>query len=269
MLCLRCRTNGAVLPSPHCTLCADAHRLDGRTHLDGRRPVPVSGDAVLRSPAGFGWAVVTLFALVGLADLAGAVLDLRMAGLVDSVTGGDWAAEERWAETEDVSVWLATFWGPAYLASIVLFLLWFRRTRVNAEVFDPYGHTKARGWAIGAWFVPVVSLWFPRRIASETWHASVSPVDRRGTLLLNLWWGTFLLDTVLSNGSTRVLNRAEELEAIARGYRMVAFSEAFSVVHAVIAVLFVLALTRRQNARVHHPWPPAAPVPGSHAPEKV
>ncbi|MFD6830238.1 MULTISPECIES: DUF4328 domain-containing protein [Streptomyces] len=271
MLCVRCRTAEVQSASVRCELCEAANRLDGRTHLGGRTRVPVRGDAVLRSPVALGWATAGLFALVGLADLAGAVLDLSTAGFADRVAGGDWTAEGEWARAERATDRVTSFWLPAYLGSIVVFLVWFRRTRVNAEVFDPYGHTMRRGWAVGGWFVPVVSLWFPRRIASETWHACVSPVDRRGTLLLNLWWSTFLVDNLLSRGAARVLDRAEEVDALARGYRYMAYSEIFSVVHAVIAVLFVLALTRRQDARARHPWPLAAPgpVPDASAPEKV
>lgn len=255
MLCVSCGTAEARADSVRCTLC-DA---------------PVRHPSPLRSPVGLGRAVVVLFALVGLADLAAAVLGLRMAGLVDRMIGGDLAAEDRWSEIEDVSLRITGLWSLAYLASIVVFLVWFRRTRVNAGVFDPYGHSLGSGWAVGAWFVPVLNLWMPRRVASDTWDASGSPADRRSPLLLNLWWVTFVLDTVLGNGSTRVLDRAEELAAIARGYRLVAFCEAFSVVHAVIAVLFVLALTRRQDARAHQPWTPAAPgpVPDAPAPGKV
>ncbi|MFE6716336.1 DUF4328 domain-containing protein [Streptomyces albidoflavus] len=274
MLCVRCRTTEARPDSVRCELCEAAERLDGRTHLGGRKRVPVPGDAVLRSPVALGWATAGLFALVGLADLAGAVLYLRMAGLVDRMTGGDGSAEGSWERTEQFSLYTEDFWSLVYLGSVVVFLVWFRRTRVNAEVFDPYGHTMRRGWAIGGWFVPVVSLWFPRRIASETWYASVSPADRRGPLLVNLWWGTFLLDNAVSQACARALERAEELDEIARAYRYVGYSDVVSVVHAVIAVLFVLALTRRQNARVHHPWPLAAPgplpdVPDAPAPEKV
>ncbi|MFC9301999.1 DUF4328 domain-containing protein [Streptomyces albidoflavus] len=274
MLCVRCRTTEAGPDSVRCELCDAAERLDGRTHLGGRRRVPVPGSAVLRSPVALGWATAGLFALVGLTDLVSAGLDLWTAGFADQAAGGDWSVEDDWTVAERFSEYVTYFWSLVYLSSIVVFLVWFRRTRVNAEVFDPYGHTMLRGWAIGGWFVPVLSLWFPRRIASETWYASVSPADRRGPLLLNLWWGTFLLDNAVSQTVSRALDRAEELDEIARAYRYVAYSELFSVVHAVIAVLFVLALTRRQDARAHQPWPPAASgplpeVPDAPAPEKV
>ncbi|MFI0902108.1 DUF4328 domain-containing protein [Streptomyces sioyaensis] len=45
--------------------------------------------------------------------------------------------------------------------------VWFHRARVNAEVFAPEYHEKARGCAIWGWSVPVVNLWFPRRVAID------------------------------------------------------------------------------------------------------
>ncbi|MHC8561992.1 DUF4328 domain-containing protein [Streptomyces albidoflavus] len=77
-------------------------------------------------------------------------------------------------------MWTRHFWSLVYFASIVVFLVWFRRGRVNAEVFDPYGHTLRRGWAVGSWFVPFANLWLPRRVAVDTWRASASPAGRRG-----------------------------------------------------------------------------------------
>ncbi|QRF02561.1 DUF4328 domain-containing protein [Streptomyces koyangensis] len=265
MLCVRCQVADAQPSSVQCALCA-TYPGHPRTGADAN-----AAPAVLRSPVALGWATAGLFAAVGLTDLVSAVLDLRLAGLVGRMADGDWAAGERAGGVQQFSVWTGHFWSLVYFASIVVFLVWFRRSRVNAEVFDPHGHTLRRGWAVGGWFVPFANLWLPRRVAVDTWRACASPADRRGTWLLNLWWVTFVVDTVVSNGASRILRRAEELDEIARAYRYVAYSELFSVVHAVIAVLFVLALTRRQHACAHQPWPPVAPgpVPDAPAPEKV
>lgn len=59
----------------------------------------------------------------------------------------------------------------ATLATAAVFVIWFHRTRVNAEVFAPEYHAKKRAWAIWGWFVPVVNLWFPRRIATDSSQA--------------------------------------------------------------------------------------------------
>ncbi|MFE9498788.1 DUF4328 domain-containing protein [Streptomyces collinus] len=41
-------------------------------------------------------------------------------------------------------------------------------------------HTNSRGWAICGWFCPVVNLWFPRRVALDTWDAGAAWADRPG-----------------------------------------------------------------------------------------
>ena len=53
----------------------------------------------------------------------------------------------------------------AVLCTIPVFLVWFSRVRHNAGLWGP--QRRSRGWAIGAWFTPVVNLWFPYQIAAD------------------------------------------------------------------------------------------------------
>jgi hypothetical protein len=88
------------------------------------------------------------------------------------------------------------------LALGVVWPIWFRRLRLNAEVFAPGQHRFGSGWAAGAWFTPVVSLWFPKQIANDIWRAS-SPQGphqvSRG--LLNGWWVCWVISGPLFSSS--------------------------------------------------------------------
>ncbi len=60
------------------------------------------------------------------------------------------------------------------------------------------------GWAFGAWFVPVVNLWWPKQLLDDVWrgsHPSVPPGTRLDLVprpsLGYLWWGTWLLAPLL------------------------------------------------------------------------
>lgn len=59
-----------------------------------------------------------------------------------------------------------------YLATVVVFLVWFRRVRLNAGLFDASAQRMAPGWAVGGWFVPVGNLWLPYQVAGGVWAAS-------------------------------------------------------------------------------------------------
>jgi len=51
------------------------------------------------------------------------------------------------------------------------------------------------GWAIGAWFVPVLNFWRPKQTANDIWSASDPTAEGKhlGSPLLTWWWLCFLL----------------------------------------------------------------------------
>jgi hypothetical protein len=127
-------------------------------------------------------------------------------------------------------------------------------------VFDPYGHRKKRGWAVGAWFVPVVCLWFPRRIAIDCWDASTPWEKRRSHVLVNVWWTLFLIAFGVGELGDRAYYQAETAEEHESAAAVMAFAHTLEIAAAVLAVLFVLALTRMQDDKARS---------GSRAPESV
>ncbi|MFB7633513.1 DUF4328 domain-containing protein [Streptomyces sp. NPDC056149] len=177
------------------------------------------------------WQGMHLYGLIGrlLADVTS--VPLREAERAD-----DWYAASGYAQT------------AAMIATAVVFIVWFHRARVNAEVFDPEDHAKRRAWAIWGWIVPVINLWFPRRIAIDAWNASAG-ANSRSTALLNWWWALWIVDLCFNRAASRRYARAEGLEEIKGAVAGVMASEALDIVAAVLAILFVRRLTRMQHEK--------------------
>jgi hypothetical protein len=75
----------------------------------------------------------------------------------------------------------------------ILFVVWFRRARINAERHK-YRQRRALGWAFWGWIIPVVSIWFPFQIMGDIWRAGLPAPQRRKTAWLPaLWWTCWLL----------------------------------------------------------------------------
>jgi hypothetical protein len=109
----------------------------------------------------------------------------------------------------DAAAWLAAFAFPALgagnppsalgvagslgaCAAVVVFLVWFYRARVNADGRG-WPQRRSPGWAIGAWFVPVINLWFPFQIMADIWRAGLPAEARANRLILpGIWWACFL-----------------------------------------------------------------------------
>jgi len=78
----------------------------------------------------------------------------------------------------------------------ILFVVWFRRARIDAELQD-YPQRRARGWAFWGWIVPIVNLWFPFQIMGDIWRAGLPALERAKTAWLPvLWWACWLLAAI-------------------------------------------------------------------------
>ncbi|CAM5264364.1 hypothetical protein SALBM135S_04172 [Streptomyces alboniger] len=236
--------------------------------------------ARLRSPVGLGRAAVALLGLVIVTDLFALYASLVFGGVLDDLITGDYGADiDRRADRAQS---MYGFSGVAQvnvlLVSCVVFIVWFYRVRVNAEVFEPHIHRKARGWTVGSWFVPVVNFWFPRRIALDIWDASSAlsaapartmPLDPSAARvphpLINAWWTLWVADNLFGRWTSSRYSGAEENEEIRSAVEYGMIADALDIAAAVLAIVLVLRLSRMQDMKARFgapcPQPLARPFP--------
>ncbi|MEU2165067.1 DUF4328 domain-containing protein [Streptomyces sp. NPDC019208] len=141
-----------------------------------------------------------------------------------------------------------------FLVCGIVFIVWFRQMRENAQLFAPDAHRKSPGWAVWGWIVPVVFLWFPRRITLDIWTASelrrdVPDAPRTPVTIVNVWWTVWICDVMLSNLASRYYVRAEEADAIKQAVGLLMVADVLDIGAAVMAILVVRRLTRMQQRR--------------------
>lgn len=77
-----------------------------------------------------------------------------------------------------------------------MFVVWFRRARINAE-HRGWRQRRARAWTFWGWVIPIVNLWIPFQIMGDIWRAGLPASQRHHTAwLAALWWATWLLGAV-------------------------------------------------------------------------
>ncbi|GHJ27589.1 DUF4328 domain-containing protein [Streptomyces hygroscopicus subsp. hygroscopicus] len=220
----------------------------------------------------FGVALPALiFVLVGRGDQYGVIADM-----VDSGWATDHALKDL-EDADDVYTTGAVLYFFIMVAIAVVWAIWFRRLRLNAEVFAPGRHRFGSGWAAGAWFTPVVNLWFPKQIANDIWRAS-SPGGphevRRG--LLNAWWVTWIVAAVANAIGTirynalraktddHLMSYAEAKSNLGELRDILAvevFATVVLIAAAVLALLLVRQITAMQERRASLPPQLAGPAP--------
>ncbi|WP_328792092.1 MULTISPECIES: DUF4328 domain-containing protein [unclassified Streptomyces] len=208
-----------------------------------------------RPPVGLAIALTALFALVIGFDVFAAYVDWNSRSILERLLADSAAVSDAELDQADrLAARAGMFQGQVAIVTGIVFIIWFHRVRTNAEAFAPGADKLPRGWAIGAWFIPLANLVLPYRIAVTTWMSS-TPFGADGQrpwfrlTLVNLWWGTFVLSKVLGWYGGRSYASAETTEAVRNAATTMLAGDVLDIVAAVLALLFVRRLTAMQHAR--------------------
>ncbi|MGW3174682.1 DUF4328 domain-containing protein [Streptomyces sp. NPDC001153] len=219
----------------------------------------VEGPA-LRSVKGLAAAASVLLGVAAAVDIFAVWAGVGLYGHLGSALTGSTGQAVHDADVLDVA-------GKAQIGAVVVagvvFIAWFYRVRVNAEYFAQDVCTMARGWAIGAWFVPVGNLWLPYRVASEIWQASAqsAPDGSWRTVSkapVNAWWALTITSAVMDRAGSTFMDAATTLAGLRHATALAAVGDLLNAVAAALAIVFVRRLTRMQQAP--HPFAEAAAV---------
>jgi serine/threonine-protein kinase len=158
-----------------------------------------------------------------------------------------------------------------FLVSAALFLVWFRRAYTNLAPLGARRLRYGRWWAVGAWVLPVFSLFRPKQLLNDIWRASDPhlPPDmedrwrhRPVSPLLGWWWMTFLASILVRSITTEAVHAAASVMTLGLLPSQLDRFQASADVHVLAELLTVLAgllalgvvrrTTLRQEQRVAH-----------------
>lgn len=132
-----------------------------------------------------------------------------------------------------------------FILAAVFFLMWFYRAYSNLSYKVKYlEHSK--GWAIGAWFVPVLNLFRPYQIMRELYHESLrllrkqniemSGLPDTSMAMINYWWGFWVASLMVSSFSLSLGFQPSTFEVLSRITVMDLIADALALIGAVLAV---------------------------------
>jgi hypothetical protein len=236
------------------------------THLYPDQPA-VAGAAPFRGLERPARIFVVLVCCRAIADLVSFPVELRIVEFFSAVEASEYSEEEVARTAEAIEA----FSLPVFVAEAALFVMagiayivWFRRARANLPGLGAVGLRRGTGWAVGAWFIPIVSLVMPKGIHDEIWRASDPdlpwPAHRevwnpiRVPVLHQVWWGAFVVASLLEGIGVRLMS-ADDLGVAGLGTFLCAVASLVWLLAAALVVQIVLAVTARQRARAgRFPW---------------
>jgi serine/threonine-protein kinase len=205
---------GAVAPAVHSppgtgTGAPATHRAaTGAPVAHGPGPAALEGYLPLRRPARRVRRALWLSILLALASAA--------------VNFGDTgAARVLFGDTADgdLYLWVGAVQAGWFLVTAGLWLAWFRRAYLNLPALGARRLRYRPWWAVGAWLLPVFSLFRPKQVLNDIWRASDPdlPPDQAATWrkrpvaeLLGWWWLAFVTSILVRSITTDVVHAAAD-----------------------------------------------------------
>ena len=149
------------------------------------------------------------------------------------------------------------------IATGIAFLHWIHLANRNVRGFGARHLEFTPGWAVGWYFVPILSLWKPYQAMKELWRASCNPLSwqSEGTPpLLSYWWGLWIISNIVSQASFRLSLRGDANDAMAANVFSVA-SDLLHIPLCLVAIRLVHSLYWMQRQWAEQPEAePVAPI---------
>lgn len=145
--------------------------------------------------------------------------------------------------------------GLLLIATIVVWLVWQYRSQANLRALGAGNLRFTPGWVVGWWFIPFADIVFPylamRELlkASEPSAGAADWAARRTPALLGLWWAAFLLRSVMSSIAGTINRHATSVRELINGHTVGLVGIVVEITAAVLAILLVREVDRRQSAK--------------------
>ncbi len=136
------------------------------------------------------------------------------------------------------------------VATAITFLKWVYRAYKNVQGFGAEGLRFSPGWAIGYYFVPILSLIRPVQVMSEIWRASYDPRNwprSPGSWLIATWWTLFLLYSGLTQVSLQIGIQASTTDQWTLAAIFAILGDFFSLPLSIVVLRLVTEIYKRQK----------------------
>ena len=204
--------------------------------------------------------VVGLLIVAVIVEVAALLSDFSEISLLQRFESGEFTSQAEAldaAETnDDRQASLGGLQVILLVATGIVFLRWVNNAYKNVARLGAHNRYSS-GWAIGAWFVPILNFFRPKQIMDDIWRASDPelPPDmgRRYDgapvpAAFHWWWAAWLVSN-LTGLVFRGLSDGNTLSELQRASLFRAIGDGTSIVAGILLILIVRSTTERQEAR--------------------
>lgn len=179
--------------------------------------------------------------------------------LLSSWVDGEPVSMEAAAANDSRQLLIAILLIATRIASIVTFILWFRRAYYNLHL-RVRNLQNTEGWAAGAWFIPIVNLYMPYQIMKELYVETFALMgNKKGeypenftTAFVGWWWFLWIATGLCGRIEFFKAVRAEDIHAKIETNILSIVSCGMGVVLCVITAKVIFDYMQLEKMRMDH-----------------
>lgn len=97
-----------------------------------------------------------------------------------------------------------------FILSAILIGIWINRSHKNARALGVTDIEASPAWAVGSFFVPIITLFVPYQAMKQLVNRSLDTVNQIApSWILPIWWGTWLLDNIFNRVASRMADKID------------------------------------------------------------
>lgn len=165
-------------------------------------------------------AILFVWAVFGIKMIV-LISDVMQYSLLKSMVNGELVTEQEKIANDVREAIISLFYLVIFIGSIITFIQWFRRAYFNLGLLSNNLST-TDGWASGAWFIPIMSLYRPYQMMKEMFIVTNIILKTKvegyksmpSVKTVGVWWAFWIISNILGNIVAQIQLNATAVEGM-------------------------------------------------------
>ena len=211
-----------------------------------------------RSPSARARLSMIFLVLNGIATIAAIVSTIMQIDLLQRIDSGIFVPNSDMLANDNRQLLIAQIGLGSLALAAVTFLIWLYRASKNLAPLGTQNQEYSPGWAVGYWFIPIVSFFVPYQVVKEIWKGSLpEPYSQIPTAsaelptspLLLPWWIAWLAGIWAGNITAFLWFGTTTVQELIVSDVITLMSNAALLIALVLVLILIWQITRNQERR--------------------
>ena len=209
----------------------------------------------LKDNSGRAKTVMTIFGVLTGLTLIGLLAGYNELQILEKAQFGEYVSEQEANISDMMQGIIGLVQLGLYIASVVVFLNWFRRAYGNLHRVGINYLKHKESMAVWTWFIPIVWFYRPVQIMNEIWTETqgkikkfdASYVIKNGGLIIGLWWTLFIISNFIGRYVLKTAFKQDTIEQLIESSKATMISDIMQIPEALLLILIVYKLSKMES----------------------